>query len=55
MIAISILDNSITHAHIYVIVILCVSVATHGIYLVSYYIQLMCISYSIQFANVAKK
>jgi hypothetical protein len=30
MIAVSILDNSITQAHTYVIVVLCVSVATHG-------------------------
>ena len=30
MIAVSILDNSITHAHTYVIVVLCVFVATHG-------------------------
>ena len=29
MIAVSILDNSITHAHTYVIVVLCVPVATH--------------------------
>ena len=30
MIAVSILDNSITHAHTYVIMVLCVPVATHG-------------------------
>ena len=30
MMVVSILDNSITHAHTYVIVVLCVSVATHG-------------------------
>ena len=30
MIVVSILDNSITHAHTYVIVVLCVSVAMHG-------------------------
>ena len=30
MIALSILDNSIIHAHTYVIVVLCVPVATHG-------------------------
>ena len=30
MIAVSMLDNSITHAHTYVIVVLCVPVATHG-------------------------
>ena len=29
MIAVSILDNSIIHAHTYVIVVLCVSIATH--------------------------
>ena len=29
MITVSILDNSITHAHTYVIVVLCVSIATH--------------------------
>ena len=30
MIVVSILDNSITHAHTYVIMVLCVPVATHG-------------------------
>ena len=30
MIVVSILDNSITRAHTYVIVVLCVPVATHG-------------------------
>ena len=30
MTVVSILDNSITHARIYVIVVLCVPVATHG-------------------------
>jgi hypothetical protein len=30
MIIVSILNNSITHAHTYVIVVLCVPVATHG-------------------------
>jgi len=30
MIAVSILNNSITHAHTYVNVVLCVPVATHG-------------------------
>ena len=30
MIAVSILDNSITHAHTYVIMVLCVPVETHG-------------------------
>jgi hypothetical protein len=30
MIAESILDNSITHAYTYAIVVLCVPVATHG-------------------------
>ena len=34
MIVVSILDNSITHAHTYVIMLLCVPVATHG-YLLS--------------------
>ena len=29
MIVVSILDNNITHAHTYVIVVLCVPVATH--------------------------
>jgi len=30
MITVSILDNSITHAHTYIIMVLCVSVTMHG-------------------------
>jgi len=38
MIAVSILDNSITYAHTYVIMVLCIPVATHG-HLPSFNIQ----------------